>query len=65
MIPIKTTICFFMPIQTNPIIFNAQYNDDINKDRLRVFMPKEMKIPIEMGKENFVTVPKESMNPVK
>ena len=44
---------------------HAQYNDDINKDRLRVFMPKEMKIPIEMGKENIVTVPKEIMKLVK
>ena len=28
-------------------------------------MPEEMKIPIEMGKENIVTVPKEIMKPVK
>ena len=53
-----------MPIQKNSTIFYAQYIDDINKDRLIVFMPEEMKVPIEMGKENIVTVPKEIMKPV-
>ena len=53
-----------MPIQKNPKIFQAQYIDDINKDRLIVFMPEEMKIPIEMGKENIVTVPEEIMKPL-
>ena len=42
----------------NYLIFYAYLNDDTNRDTLRVFMPKEKKIPIEIDKENI-------MKPVK
>ena len=39
-----------IPIKTTTYYAYAYLNDDTNKDRLGVLMPKEMKIPIEIYK---------------